>query len=81
MKKVRRDDMPPGWGPLRKRILVRDNYVCYLCGKAATTVDHLQPISKGGSVMNPSNLAACCRHCNNKKHATWHDKPIQTIYW
>jgi 5-methylcytosine-specific restriction endonuclease McrA len=73
--------MPPGWSTLRKQILARDNSVCYLCGKLATTVDHLQPISKGGAVMDPRNLAACCRPCNDKKHATWHETPFNTIHW
>lgn len=43
---------------------------CYLCGDALTlrmvTVDHVQPLSKGGTC-HVSNLRPCCRSCNNAK--------------
>jgi 5-methylcytosine-specific restriction endonuclease McrA len=81
MRKLRRDPMPPGWYSLRKQILVRDDFTCYLCGKYANTVDHLRPMSKGGAALDPLNLAACCRPCNDKKHTTWHDHHINTIHW
>lgn len=50
----------------RYEIMARDNWECQYCGSAATTIDHIVPISKGG----PStwkNLVAACWSCNNKK--------------
>lgn len=44
---------------------------CYLCGrlipKGERHVDHVDPLSKGGS-HRPSNLAVACATCNLKKH-------------
>jgi 5-methylcytosine-specific restriction endonuclease McrA len=33
----------------------------------ATTVDHVEPVSKGGEILNPENLVAACVSCNSKK--------------
>jgi hypothetical protein len=46
-------------------------HVCYLCGKQITenddlTVDHKIPHSRGGKTKE-SNLAICCRACNDDK--------------
>lgn len=45
---------------------------CHWCKKRLTmdtkTVDHIIPLSKGGSD-NPSNLCIACRDCNSSKHA------------
>lgn len=54
------------WKKLRNRILIRDNYTCYLCGNEATTVDHIQPLAKGGTD-DEWNLAAACKRCNYSK--------------
>jgi len=43
---------------------------CYLCGKPATDIDHVIPLSRGGPEW-PANLRPICRHCNSKKHANW----------
>lgn len=49
---------PPGWDSTRKRILKRDRGVCYLCGQVgADNVDHIVPVSAGGSHRD-QNLAA-----------------------
>lgn len=57
---------------LRFEILKRDGYRCVYCGRgppeAVLEVDHVTPLSKGGS-MDKSNLAACCRDCNLGKGA------------
>jgi 5-methylcytosine-specific restriction endonuclease McrA len=47
----------------RLAILERDGYRCMLCGKPATTVDHILPRSKGGGD-EPENLRAACGRCN-----------------
>ena len=59
------------WQVIRKKILTRDNMVCYYCqkkmDKAEATVDHVIPLSKGGERLAPSNLVACCLSCNSRK--------------
>jgi 5-methylcytosine-specific restriction endonuclease McrA len=43
---------------------------CYLCGKfmilRETTIDHVSPVSKGGT-NRISNCKPCCFKCNNEK--------------
>lgn len=68
------------WQRLRKVILERDAYSCWMCGKLATTVDHLRPVSAGGTD-DETNLAAACLHCNSVKHDRWSDTPVMTINW
>ena len=47
---------------------------CFYCNKTfseslPTTMDHVIPLSKGGS-HDPKNIVAACRSCNSKKHVT-----------
>ena len=52
---------------VRLEVLQRDYYTCHYCGVAeANTVDHLIPISKGGTD-EASNMVACCTQCNSSK--------------
>lgn len=40
---------------------------CYYCGKKAKlTVDHIVPLSRGGT-NDPSNIVGACEHCNSSK--------------
>lgn len=50
----------------RRGVLRRDDHRCGYCGKAASTVDHIQPRSRGGAD-SWENLVACCLRCNNDK--------------
>jgi 5-methylcytosine-specific restriction endonuclease McrA len=51
------------WQRLRDQILERDGRICYVCHKpGADTVDHINPVWKGGTD-DPANLGAI------------HDKP------
>ena len=52
--------------PSRKAVLRRDHHRCGYCGKAAGTIDHILPRSRGGQ-NTWENLVACCRDCNNRK--------------
>lgn len=59
------------WRRLRQRILERDCYLCLTCqaqGRVteATAVDHVTPVSKGGSD-DPNNLASICDPCHALK--------------
>lgn len=63
----RSEPMPPGWALTRLRILIRDNYVCYICGKpGADEVDHVIPAVRGGSE-DDENLAAAHGACHHRK--------------
>lgn len=52
----------------------RDGYFCYLCAEdfddtirgRELTIDHVQPLSKGGT-WDIGNLALACRKCNQEK--------------
>lgn len=49
----------------KKNVFVRDGHKCMYCGttKAALTIDHIIPISKGGKTCF-DNCVAACRPCN-----------------
>lgn len=55
---------------LRKELFERDKWTCHYCGDRVSsdnaTLDHLVPISKGGSD-SPENLVTCCLVCNSIK--------------
>ena len=62
----------------QQRDAVRASYAfaCGYCGVSETfsggalTVDHFQPVSRGGAD-EASNLVACCHACNEFKGAYW----------
>lgn len=58
---------------VRFEVLRRDNHTCRYCGAntddGPLTVDHVVPVSLGGSD-DPSNLVAACRDCNAGKAST-----------
>jgi 5-methylcytosine-specific restriction endonuclease McrA len=43
---------------------------CWMCGDPATCVDHVKPLSKGGSNW-PANLRPACTDCNAWKFTRW----------
>jgi hypothetical protein len=64
---------------LRFEILRRDNHTCRYCGGVAPdvilTVDHVIPVSLGGSD-EPTNLVAACKDCNAGKTSSNPDAPL-----
>lgn len=63
--------------PLSRRgVLRRDGNQCAYCQRAANTIDHVQPKSRGGQD-TWENLVACCLRCNNIKG----DKTLQELGW
>ena len=60
------------WRTIRKQILERDRGICQIaapgCTIAANQVDHILPVSRGGSWWDPANLRAACPRCNNGRN-------------
>ncbi|MEV6599780.1 HNH endonuclease [Actinoplanes sp. NPDC051346] len=54
----------PAWS--RAGVLTRDGRHCAYCGKAAATIDHVLPRSRGGANSWLNTVAACGR-CNQRK--------------
>ena len=51
----------------RTTIFYRDGWRCLRCGKKShLTVDHIIPVSRGGS-SHPENLQTLCKKCNEWK--------------
>ena len=67
-RKIQRGLMTP---KLRYKILKRDKFRCVYCGRTAKEtrlhIDHIIPISQGGSTMD-ANLQVLCRRYNLGKH-------------
>jgi HNH endonuclease len=59
----------------RLKVFERDGYKCHYCNKQLTrfsaTLDHIQPVSKGGD-NSYHNLVTACLHCNSERG----NKPI-----
>ena len=57
-----------GWEANRSIVIQRDGDHCRYCGSLAypISVDHVIPLSRGGS-SDPDNLAVACLNCNIKK--------------
>jgi 5-methylcytosine-specific restriction protein A len=59
--------LPSDWKTRRARVLRRDRRTCYLCGERnAHEVDHVTPVSRGGS-HEYDNLKAICSACHSIK--------------
>ncbi len=50
----------------RRAVFARDQGKCQYCGKAAESIDHVLPRSRGGD-HRWENVVACCRKCNTFK--------------
>lgn len=54
----------------RLKVFERDGYKCHYCSKQLTrfsaTLDHIQPVSKGGD-NSFGNLVTACLHCNAER--------------
>lgn len=68
------------WYELRMTVLKRDR-ACRYCGipltKLTVTLDHVIPVSKGGT-NDLDNLVACCKKCNHDKDSMSADEFIAT---
>lgn len=60
-------DRPGSWQTIRDRVRRRDQYRCRWCGvSGAKIVDHIKPVSQGGS-WELDNLAVMCESCHREK--------------
>lgn len=66
----RREELPPDWEQIRRRVLRRDNSRCVevdqygrRCNASATDVDHIRP----GDDHRLSNLRSLCSWHHNRK--------------
>jgi len=57
-----RGDYGADWRKIRAGVL-REEPRCRVCGAPATEVDHIRPLSRGGT-HNRSNLRAVCQDCH-----------------
>ena len=51
---------------VRKRIMRRDGHLCRRCSRLAQEIDHILPLSDGGSESD-INLQALCHDCHAEK--------------
>ncbi|MGV9693341.1 HNH endonuclease [Streptomyces sp. NPDC003444] len=67
---ARNRSRPKNWTRIRARVLARDRFRCQSCGaRQELEVDHLTPVSRGGS-WELENLWTLCRPCHRTK--TYH---------
>ncbi|MFC9974317.1 HNH endonuclease [Spirillospora sp. NPDC127200] len=62
-----RRDRPGNWESIRRMVIRRDR-VCVLCQLPGNHVDHIVPVSRGGS-WTPANLRLLCASCHRTKTA------------
>lgn len=84
----------PEVGTFRKEcrafVLDRDNWTCHYCSAQldrdgqgelnSPTVDHIVPLSKGGT-WAASNLVACCNWCNTEKDTLDYNAFVAKAPW
>lgn len=63
------------WRNIRESVIRRDKAICQECNtpihltKKPAQVDHIIPISQGGSYTDPNNLQTLCDSCHKTKTA------------
>lgn len=62
------------WQNARRAALMRDNYLCVICGAPAEEVHHIKHLSPKNIgdtsiTMNPDNLESLCKMCHFAEHA------------
>ena len=68
-------------GELRRFVLARDNYVCWLCGlPGADSADHVVPRAQGGDD-RLTNLRAAHLRCNISRGTKAVESPTPSREW
>lgn len=67
----------------RREVYERDHWVCFYCNESVTeenvTLDHFDPVSKGGG-NTKENLKTACLLCNSIKSGKTYDEAIPLLY-
>jgi 5-methylcytosine-specific restriction protein A len=61
-------DYGPEWPVVRNEYILNHPF-CVVCGGPATQVDHITPVSKGGSILDWGNLQSLCHRHHSQKTA------------
>ena len=73
------------WQRFRYSILDRDGWRCVRCGRSGRLeVDHIRPLEKGGSALDPANCQTLCRTpCHIEKTRRDRGKPLsgERVKW
>lgn len=61
------------WQQVREYVLMRDSYLCRICGAPAEEVHHKIHLTPGNLYdprvnLNPDNLISLCKECHFKEH-------------
>ena len=60
------------WANIRQSVLMRDKYICQICGAPATEVHHIKHITEDNidlaSTHQWDNLISLCRDCHCRQH-------------
>lgn len=64
----------PNYRRVRKAVIERDKGLCQVCLRNSkitqfNAVDHIVPLSQGGSIDDPANLQCICNKCHAEKTA------------
>jgi 5-methylcytosine-specific restriction endonuclease McrA len=69
-RRINRERLAPGLSISKRNKLLQtwksNNTLCVYCSNLATTVDHVIPLSRGGTNFE-GNLVPACRSCNSSK--------------
>ena len=63
------------WAAVRVQVLERDNWRCSACRSYGNEVDHVRPLSRGGSPYDLANLQCLCRSCHIEKTRIENEQP------
>lgn len=66
-------DKKAEWWRISGEVRKRDNNRCIWCGKPASQVHHIKPLSRGGLTVK-ANLGCVCDECHDKRHPHMHEK-------
>ena len=69
-QKRRPDLYSAAWRNTRRAMLASLALICQYCHTDCShdpTIDHVVPVSHGGSQLDSTNLVMCCRSCNSRK--------------
>jgi 5-methylcytosine-specific restriction endonuclease McrA len=69
-RRINQERLAPGLNSYKRHHLLQSwkatNTPCAYCSNVATTVDHVIPLSRGGTNFE-GNLVPACRRCNSSK--------------